>query len=139
MTQFGAFALGIFAFFLFLIISVSANQKEILPEIMTKMSFYEYCNSPPLKKTFCSSANIDVVVIVVTTSEIDERCAGKLIEKAKNEYGIKEIIGGFNFEIVSYSHEAIVRTFNHLGFQTSLEKEYPAIYNTCSADIAYYI
>ncbi len=137
MTQFVVFALGIFAFFL--INSVSANQKKILPEIMTKMSFYEYCNSPPLKKTFCSSANIDVVAIVVTTSEIDERCAGKLIEKAKNEYGIKEIIGGFNFEIVSYSHEAIERKFNDLGFQTYSKTHDAEIHSTCSADIAYLI
>ena len=104
MTQFGAIALGKFALFLFLIISVSANQKKVPEEIVTKMSLGEYCGF--FKKPFCSLPNLDVVVIVVTTSGIDDTCAGELIKKAKNEYGIKEFFGGFNFGINSYSEES---------------------------------
>jgi hypothetical protein len=103
MTQFGTFLCKI-ALFLFLIISVSANQKKVPEEIVTKMSLGEYCNF--FKKPFCSLPNLDVVVIVVTTSGIDDTCAGELIKKAKDEYGIKEIFGVFNFGINSYPQES---------------------------------
>jgi hypothetical protein len=103
MTQFGPFTLGIVALFLFLIISVSANQKKVPEKIVTKMSLGEYCNF--FKKPFCSLPDLDVVVIVVTTSGIDDTCAGELIKKAENEYGIK-FFGVFNFGINSYPQES---------------------------------
>ena len=144
MTQFGAFALGKFAFFLFLIISViisvSANnnannqKKEIPKKIVTKMSFNEYCNF--FKKSFCSLPNLDVVAIVMTAPN-DDTCARELIKKAEDEYGIKKIVGGFNYDISAVSHTTVFRTYDQYGHQKYTSQNDPQIYYTCSGDVVF--
>ncbi len=124
MTQFGTFA-----FFLFLIISVSANQ------IVTKMSLGEYCNF--FKNPFCSLTDLKLVAMVVTISGINDKCAGELIKKTKNVYGIEEIIGAFNFEISSTSHTTWNRIYNTNGYETYASQNDPAIFYTCSADVVF--
>jgi hypothetical protein len=134
MTQFRPFTLGIVALFLFFI-SVSANKKELLKDIMTKMSLDEYCDF--FKKSFCSLPNLDVVAIVMTTTDFDETCAAKLIEKAKNEYGIKKIFGGFNYGISGLSHTSVFRTYDEYGHPKYASQEDPKIFYTCSADVVF--
>ena len=143
MTQLGGFTLGKFAFFLFLIISViitvSANQKKIpdqkkVPEeIVTKMPLGAYCDF--FKKPFCS-LDLDVVVIVVTISGFDDTCAGELIKKAKDEYGIKELFGVFNFGINFVSHEIVVNHRDHRGYIT-LSSASDQLLNMCSGDMVF--
>lgn len=138
MTQFGAFALGKFAFFLFLIISViisvSANQKKVPEEIVTKMSVSEYCNF--FKKSFCSLPNLDVVAMVMTAPN-DDICAGELIKKAKEEYGIKGIFGGFNYDISAFSHSTVFRTYDEYGNTKYTSENNKQKQFTCTADIVF--